>query len=54
MKAFDKREGGGAHNWGTVKDDMNTKYSIVNFNPLTTDPLVNGPLKSLNLLLRIP
>ena len=22
VKATDKREGGGAHNWGTVKDDL--------------------------------
>lgn len=22
IKATDKREGGGAHNWGTVKDDI--------------------------------
>lgn len=22
VKAVDKREGGGSHNWGTIKDDM--------------------------------
>ena len=30
VKAVDKREGAGAHNWGTMKDDIETYDFLVN------------------------
>ena len=38
VKAQEKREGSGAHNWGTVKDEIEGQMEA----PVTTDEVVEG------------
>lgn len=43
IKATEKREGAGAHNWGTMKDEMEDQLNTTTTNPTEGNPEWSGP-----------